>query len=345
MSETHSEETKRDLAEHAMRHSWFPVARSVDVTDKPYPTVLLKVPLVVWRGADGVAHVQSRRCPHRGADLSQGRVHANSIGCPYHGWEFNGGGVCSRIPSLEDQSKIPANAKIPNYPAVERFGHVWTVLEDPAVPLYDPVEWKDKELEWMAAPILDSPVGVGVSIENFRDVAHFPFVHFVSMGPSPEVVEPLDVKRDGVDVWMYRPLDAGEGEWANDGDCMMKYHCIAPGFASITYEYEKLGTRVVVGFPSPMSYEHVQIFWGVANSKQYKGLSLAENLHIEEVVYREDLPIVEGLEPKEIPWDMEYEEFSVPADLFTLNYRRAFGELMRRVKENDYNADDNLARS
>lgn len=332
----HRATTKREQAEEAMRHSWFPVARSVDIAT-PQAATLLGTRLVVYRDGTGRPVVQSRRCPHRGGDLSIGQVHEGSIGCSYHGWEFSSTtGACVRVPSLEDQSKIPPKAYLPTYPAVERFGHVWTVLEEPYVEMYDPEEWSDRQFEWLAADPIDSPVGVGVTIENFRDVAHFPFVHKVSMGPTPEVVEPLDVKREGLDVWMFRPLEAGSGEWANDGNCLMQYHCIAPGLASITYDYERFGKRVVAGFPSPISYEHVTIFWGVANQVGYTGADLQENLRIEEMVYLEDAPIVENLDPREIPWDAEVEEFSVPADIFTLNYRRAFGELMRRVQDGKY---------
>jgi phenylpropionate dioxygenase-like ring-hydroxylating dioxygenase large terminal subunit len=325
--------TKRELAEASMRRSWFPVARLCDL-DKPQTATLLGVSLVIYRDGEGRVSVQSRRCPHRGGDLSMGEVHQSSIGCPYHGWEFSStDGSCSRIPSLADQGKIPPRASIATYPAVERFGHVWTVLEDPIRDMYEIEEWQGLDLEWLAADPIDSSVGVGVTIENFRDVAHFPFVHKVSMGPTPEVVEPLNVNRDGLDVWMDRPLDAGSGDWANDGDCMMRYRCSAPGLASITYHYEKLGRRVVAGFPSPIDYEHVKIFWGVANEVGYRGADLEECLRVEEMVYLEDIPIVEFIEPREIPWDSEFQEFSVPADLFTLNYRRSFSELMNRVKD------------
>jgi hypothetical protein len=112
---------------------------------------------------------------------------------------------------------------------------------------------------------------------------------------------------------------------------MMHYHCAAPGFASITYDYEKLGKRVVAGFPSPVSYDQVLIFWGVANERTFGGDSLDECLRIEEIVYLEDVPIVAEIEPREIPWDTPADEFSVPADLFTLNYRRAFRELTKLV--------------
>lgn len=324
--------SKRDQAERAMRHSWFPVARSVDL-ESPQPAVLLGEKLVVFRAADGTARVLARRCPHRGGDLSQGLVHDGSISCPYHGWRFDGAeGHCTAVPSLADQSRIPPKAAVHGYPAVERFGHVWTVLEGPVAELYDPEAWRDKDLVWLAADPLSSPTGVAVAVENFRDVAHFPFVHQVSMGPTPEVVAPLEVHRDGLDVHMNHSLDAGSGDWAAQGDCLMAYRCTAPGFASISYHYARAGLRVVAGFPSPVSYEEVRIFWGVANERDFKGASLEECLRVEEMVYREDLPIVENVEPREVPWDGEHPEFSVPADLFTLNYRRAFGELMARTE-------------
>lgn len=326
--------TKKELAEQAMRRAWFPVARSCDLEPggSPQAATLLGERLVVWRTASGAPVVQGRRCPHRGADLSIGKVHGESIACPYHGWRFGAGdGSCTLVPSLADQSKIPPRAAIATHAVAERFGHVWTTLEEPAFDLYDPQEWHGTEWEWLAARPIDSSTGVAVAIENFRDVAHFPFVHEVSMGPTPAVVEPLDVRRDGVDVYMDRPLDAGEGEWAGDGDCMMNYHCIAPGVAIITYDYAKLGKRIVAGFPSPVAYDRVRIFWGVANEAGFRGASLEENLRVEELVYLEDGPIVADIEPSEIDWDGDYVEHSVPADLFTLNYRRAFEEFVRRA--------------
>jgi phenylpropionate dioxygenase-like ring-hydroxylating dioxygenase large terminal subunit len=170
-------------------------------------------------------------------------------------------------------------------------------------------------------------------VENFRDVAHFPFVHAVSMGDMPEVVEPLKVRREGLDVYMDRPLNASDGEWAEQGDCMMHYHCIAPGFSIITFDYEKLGKRMLGGFPSPVAYDSVRIFWGVANELTFRGEDLEECRRLEAIVYSEDMPIVERLKPREVPWDGEFQEYSVPSDVFTMNYRRAFGELMTRAAE------------
>ncbi|MFE9306887.1 hypothetical protein ACFYM5_04200 [Streptomyces sp. NPDC006706] len=115
---------------------------------------------------------------------------------------------------------------------------------------------------------------------------------------------------------MDHQLDAGTGDWAAQGDCPMAYHCAAPGFASISHHYGGAGLRVVAGFPSPVSYEEVRIFRGVANERDFKGASLEECLRVEEMVYLEDLPITANIEPREVPWDAEVPEFSAPADLF-----------------------------
>ncbi|MGB3485439.1 MAG: aromatic ring-hydroxylating dioxygenase subunit alpha [Mycobacterium sp.] len=325
--------TKRDLAEAAMRRSWFPVARSADLAN-PQQATLLGTNLVVFRRSDGTATVLPSRCPHRGGSFTIGTQHGDDIACSYHGWRFSGvSGKCTYIPSLPDQSKIPPKAGVKVYPAIERYGHVWTCLEDPVTEMYDLAEWRDLDLEWLAATPLNSPTGVAVAIENFRDVAHFPFVHRDTMGDVPEVVEPLNVRRDGLHVWMDRELLATEGEWNNGGDQTMRYHCVAPGLAAITFTSSTLGTRVVAGFPSPIAYDQVKIFWGVANEVGYRGSTLGESLELEQRVYLEDLPIAERIEPREVPWDNETEEFSAPADLFTLNYRRAFTDLMGRLEQ------------
>ena len=266
----------REDIQVALRHQWFPVARTVDL-DRPVEAELLGERLVVYRTADGGPRVLQRRCVHRGANLAKGEVHGDVLACPYHGWQFDGtSGRCTHVPSLtpEAAKRIPSTARVAAYPAVEHWGHVWTCLEEPVGGLPDPPEFAELELgEWVAGPVLHSTIGLAATTENFRDVAHFPFVHRGTMGEVPHVVEPLDVRRDGVEVWMTRRVEAQDGasEWSDDGDAWMRYHTIAPGVSIIVYEYDDIGKRVLFGIPAPIGPDECTIFWGVANDASFQG--------------------------------------------------------------------------
>ncbi|MFE9500723.1 Rieske 2Fe-2S domain-containing protein [Streptomyces collinus] len=327
-----NESSKRSQAEQALRHAWFPVARAADL-GSPQAATLLGERLVVYRAGDGTPVVQSQRCPHRGADLSQGRVTPGGIACPYHGWQFSStDGRCTLIPSLQKMDHIPPRAAVKTYPVVERFEHIWTVLDSPATPMYNPPSWRGRLLHSAAATPMSVPVGVASAMENFRDVAHFPFVHSASMGDMPETVEPLTVTREGRDVHMNRAVALGDGDWSANGDCTMRYRCSAPGFASVIYDYKDLGKRFLGIFPSPHSYDSVTLFCVVAIEQSFRGTPLAECVRFEEMVTTEDIAIVGRLDPPEVPWDKEALEVSVPADAFTLNYRAAFWSFVRDVQ-------------
>jgi len=339
-----SDKYTQDRIHELVRHCWFVVARSVDIS-KPVAARLLDTPLVVFRDKDGVAKVTDSRCMHRGANLAQGVVTENGIQCPYHGWAYDGTtGKCTRIPSLANGQAIPENAKIKAYPAVEKYGHVWTCLDEPFFEIPTPPELDGLVIdEWRAALPIPAKCGFMAATENFRDMAHFPFVHHVTMGEVDPVIPQLDVQRDGrrIAVSFRYPKVVG-AEFSNIGDAWMHYHSYAPGFAAILYEYDKEGKRYLVDFPSPVSKDQCIIFWGIAQDKDFAGGTLDEILHIETNVFNEDTPVLEGLSPGEVPHDGEAVEVSCPADVFTLNYRRAttwvLDEIAARLAKTSENA-------
>jgi phenylpropionate dioxygenase-like ring-hydroxylating dioxygenase large terminal subunit len=320
-STTYDPETLRE----AYLHNWFVVARSEDI-DEPRPAQLLDKNLVVFRDADGHARVLDRHCIHRGADLAAGKVIDSAIQCPYHGWRFEGkSGICSRIPSLTNSQQIPPKAEVKSYPVQEKFGHVWTCLGDPVFALPDPPEIADLTLEWRAADPIPAQCGFMSAMENFRDMAHFPFVHEVSMGEVEPAVPNIEVERDGREIrtTFFYPKVPGS-PFSDTGDSWMHYHSYAPGIATILYDFgPEIGKRYLVDFPSPVSYGECIIYWGVATDKDFKGGTVDEILVLETQVFDEDKPILGGLQPPEVPLAGQSFEASVPADVFTLNYRRA----------------------
>ncbi|MBL8645013.1 MAG: Rieske 2Fe-2S domain-containing protein [Rhodospirillaceae bacterium] len=165
---------------------WYAAAQSHElVAGTPMHVKMLGQEFVLFRDSAGQAHLLSNVCVHRGASLAHGKVKGDAIECPYHGWQFQGSdGVCTKIPSLGKDGKIPARAKVDSYPVAEKYGLIFAFLGDlpeaERPPLMDIPEWNDPKwrfttlsYEWRA--------DWQRAMENSLDPAHTEFVH-PSMG-------------------------------------------------------------------------------------------------------------------------------------------------------------------
>jgi nitrite reductase/ring-hydroxylating ferredoxin subunit len=104
---------------------WYPVSLSEGLeAGRSAGTRLFDKEFVIWRDADGVAHVWEDRCPHRGMRLSLGFVRGSHIACIYHGWQYGSNGQCRFIPAHPALS-VPSSIRVATYPCVERLGIVW----------------------------------------------------------------------------------------------------------------------------------------------------------------------------------------------------------------------------
>lgn len=314
----------------ALRHCWQPVARVQDLRDGPQRVVLLGEKLAVFLTESGKPSVVADRCAHRGASLSMGRVKGESIQCPYHGWEWAEDGACTRIPSLSDQSQIPARARIPAFPAREHWGLVWTVLEEPlgelpTMPWFDADEWI-----WDHGTPFELPVSMGIMIENFRDVAHFAFVHHETLGEMPEVIEPLHPERDGFRVTLRREMRAGADADEIWGSLRELYtHVIAPNFTSGQILTVK-GERCLLHAARAISATESVHYWISGCTRDYDEFTVAEAIEFEQRLYSEDCEIISAVEPPEMSLDPDAEANTL-ADSFTLSYRQAFRDYVDRA--------------
>ncbi|WP_430515885.1 Rieske 2Fe-2S domain-containing protein [Mesorhizobium loti] len=114
-------------------HPWHPIAASHDL---PFRHVfhgqLFGREFAVWRADDGYVNVWENRCLHRGVRLSIGVSDGRELKCQYHGWRYsNRTAGCTYIPA--HPADAPART-ITNrtFPAEERYGLVWSSLEEAA---------------------------------------------------------------------------------------------------------------------------------------------------------------------------------------------------------------------
>jgi phenylpropionate dioxygenase-like ring-hydroxylating dioxygenase large terminal subunit len=115
--------------EAAFPSGWFAVALGRDLG--PLGVIPLRAfgrDLVLWRTADGAAHVANAECPHYGAHMGlRGKVIDDGLACPIHGLRFDRDGQCLPV----RPGKPAPGYEIRTYPTRELDGvvHIW---RDPA---------------------------------------------------------------------------------------------------------------------------------------------------------------------------------------------------------------------
>jgi len=171
-----------DHDQYFLRDIWYHAAVSSSVPAGGLKSITLcGEPVVLARGADGVAYALRDICPHRGIPLSDGRMCGNEVECCYHGWKFNQQGQCTDIPSLTSDQRGEggfdiAKVKVKRYPLREVAGQIFVWLGDaeaddtllPHMPLTTPPNMTESMM---------FPCFIDHAVVGLMDPAHGPFVH------------------------------------------------------------------------------------------------------------------------------------------------------------------------
>jgi phthalate 4,5-dioxygenase oxygenase subunit len=125
-----------------MRRYWQPAALVDELAgNRPVkPVRLFGEDLVIFRDEQGRYGLIGRRCPHRGTDLSKGRLEAGGLRCAFHGWLFDVDGTCLETPAEPAGSNLCANIRQVSYPVVAKSGILFAYMgpgEPPAFPHLD----------------------------------------------------------------------------------------------------------------------------------------------------------------------------------------------------------------
>lgn len=310
---------------------WHPVAFASEVTDQPFAARLLDVDLVLYRTAQGLT-VAHDRCPHRSVKLSLGRVVGEELVCAMHGLRFDCAGRCTAIPSVPAGSvRIPAQARLHTFPAVERYGIVWTCLAGEAqwaLPAWPAFEVPGRAF-YTASDVWQA--SAARHVENFNDVAHFPWVHGGTFGGDADWTVPVyEVKPTGYGLRFELPYVEGGNRFPDEAgrglatrDVRYVYELTFPFSTQIEVDVQGSDyTHWFCDTVCPRSATETRIFQiftdtqGVADPAYW----IADAEHIN----REDKPLVEA-QPAFLPLD-PHAEIHIPADRMSLAWRRALVE-------------------
>jgi phenylpropionate dioxygenase-like ring-hydroxylating dioxygenase large terminal subunit len=187
---------------------WYIAAFRRDVTQKPVRSVLLSLPLVLYRQPDGAVAALEDRCPHREVPLSMGSVQPNgALQCLYHGIQFDRLGKCLSIP---EQTKIPSGSTVRAFPVVEQGEWIWVFMGDPdkagavrvpEYPWFTRAGWRNRTGH------LHVKCNYRLIVDNLLNMAHLPFVHPRTIGSEGVVKNAqMDVTRNGTSVRLARRM-------------------------------------------------------------------------------------------------------------------------------------------
>jgi phthalate 4,5-dioxygenase oxygenase subunit len=92
--------------------------------------------ILIFRDENGRPGVLAKKCAHRCADLSYGRVEAGGLRCVYHGWVFDVDGRCLETPAEPPSSTMKNRVRQRAYPCREAAGAVWAYFGPGDPPLF-----------------------------------------------------------------------------------------------------------------------------------------------------------------------------------------------------------------
>jgi phenylpropionate dioxygenase-like ring-hydroxylating dioxygenase large terminal subunit len=206
-------------------------------------------------------------------------------------------------------------------------GHVWTSLGTPAHELFEIPEFFESDRRLVYCGSFGVHVSAPRAVENFLDLAHFPFVHEGVLGAEPHTeVKDYDVAVSGDSreviakrCRFYQPLSALSAKTGFEVEYIYR---VPHPYCSVLYKSSALDPSrndVIAIFARPVAEEHISatLFMALVDEESTDvGL-----VHFQQMIFGQDKPILENQRPRRLPLDPTAET-SLRADRSSVAYRR-----------------------
>ena len=211
--------------------------------------------------------------------------------------------------------------------ACERYGHVWASLGAPEKDLF-PIPEADQPgrrlVEIGVVRVRCSPLR---AVENFLDIAHFPFVHTDILGSEPHTEVQnykVEIREDADEVWatqvkFYQPQAAKSAAGGITTEYM--YRVPAPTCSVL---YKTCPPRpgewdVITLFVQPLAEDLCDVWPWMALFDD--DTPMTDLIHFQQTIFLQDRSILENQVPRLLPLDPGM-EIPTRADLTSVAYRR-----------------------
>jgi phenylpropionate dioxygenase-like ring-hydroxylating dioxygenase large terminal subunit len=212
-------------------------------------------------------------------------------------------------------------------PTRQRYGCLWTTLGTPATDLLPVPEADEADRRVIVCGSISVKTSGLRIVENFLDMAHFPFVHTDILGAEPhtEVMQyTTEIRRDVDEVWatncqFFQPQAA----LSATGGIMTQYmYRVANPFATILYKTcPNAANRwdVICLFVQPLDPDRCRahpIMFLIDDTSD-----LTDLIHFQQLIFLQDRIILENQRPALLPLEPRA-EIPTRADATSIAYRR-----------------------
>ena len=209
----------------------------------------------------------------------------------------------------------------------QAFDHYWVTLSDNPVPLFTIPEAAQTDRRFVPCGVVRVKCSPLRAVENFLDIAHFPFVHTDVLGAEPHTeVYKYDVKIDdnldeviASNIRFFQPQASKSAEGGIETEYV--YRVPAP-MVAVLYKTcpQKADTMDVIAlFVQPLDEETCDVWPWMA---LYDNVSTqADLIQFQQLIFLQDRSILENQIPRRLPIDPGH-EIPTKADLTSVSYRR-----------------------
>ncbi len=213
-----------------------------------------------------------------------------------------------------------------NLKSCVRYGYIWVTFGTPGRDVFEIPEYHEPDRRNIHAATIHVKVSAPRAIENFLDLAHFPFVHPGSLGEEPYTeIKDYDVTvlensnevlAQKCRVWQPMAMPT-----AKEGFDVEYIYRVTHPYCAILYKANAADVSrmdVISLFAQPVHQEecNANMFLSVIDDQN----SVSQIRSFQQMIFGQDKPILENQIPKRLPLDLRAEA-SVRCDATSTTYR------------------------
>lgn len=222
---------------------------------------------------------------------------------------------------------VKAEGRDEALPIKRRFGFIWTTIGEPEKDIFPVPEADEPDRRYVPCGAVSVKASGLRIVENFLDMAHFPFVHTDILGaePNTEVMHyNVEIRRDVDEVWatncqFFQPQAALS---AKDGIMTQYIYRVMTPFTTLLYKTCPNSANrwdVICLFVQPLDPDRCR-----AHPVMYlidDVSTTTELIHFQQLIFLQDRIILENQRPVLLPMEPR-SEIPTRADASSIAYRR-----------------------